>query len=305
VAKTRRTGRKKAGPSVGAAVDAFLSTLGNAGTARNYAGTLRALVTQLGADTPLAVLASPLAGAEVCSWFEARWGERGAATWNRNLDALRSAGRYWADQGWLETDLAQGLRRRKRPPDRALSRAEVETLLSRGDIALRDKTLWHMLYETAARISEVLSLDVPDLNLRTHQARVRRKGGAADVIVWQTGTARLLPRLLQGRNAGPLFLTERRARVALPVADLDPVSGRARLSYRRAAEVFEQATGGWALHQLRHSALTHAAEDGANTSTLLAYSGHTSVSSLARYTRISAEALTRWQESRDPGRRRR
>jgi integrase/recombinase XerC/integrase/recombinase XerD len=143
-------------------VDAFLSTLGNAGTARNYAGTLRALVTQLGTDTPLAVLASPLAGAEVSSWFERRWGERGAATWNRNLDTLRSAGRYWADQGWLETDLAKGLRRRKRLPDRtrALSRAEVETLLSRGDVALRDRTLWRMLYETAARISEVLSLDV-------------------------------------------------------------------------------------------------------------------------------------------------
>jgi len=36
----------------------------------------------------------------------------------------------------------------------------------------------------------------------------------------------------------------------------------------------------WALHQLRHSALTHAAEEGASTSTPLAYSGHTSVASL-------------------------
>lgn len=37
-------------------------------------------------------------------------------------------------------------------------------------------------------------------------------------------------------------------------------------------------TGGpWTLHQLRHSALTYAAEDGANTATLLAYSGHTSI----------------------------
>lgn len=46
-----------------------------------------------------------------------------------------------------------------------------------------------------------------------------------------------------------------------------------RLSYRRAAELFEQHTGGWTLHQLRHSALTHAAEVRANTSTLLSYSG--------------------------------
>jgi integrase/recombinase XerC/integrase/recombinase XerD len=56
---------------------------------------------------------------------------------------------------------------------------------------------------------------------------------------------------------------------------------------------------------VRHSALTHAAEDGANTSTLLAYSGHTSIASLARYTRVSPEALARWQQTRDPATRRR
>jgi integrase len=59
------------------------------------------------------------------------------------------------------------------------------------------------------------------------------------------------------------------------------------------------------LHQLRHSALTYAAEDGANTSTLLAYSGHTSVASLARYARVSPQALARWQETRDRAARRR
>lgn len=107
-----------------------------------------------------------------------------------------------------------------------------------------------------------------------------------------------------------MFLTERQARVELPPVDVDPDSGRARLSYRRAAETFEQATaklpgGSWTLHQLRHSALTHAAEDGANTSTLLAYSGHRSVASLARYTQVSPEALARWQQKRDPAARRR
>jgi hypothetical protein len=60
--------------------------------------------------------------------------------------------------------------------------------------------------------------------------KVTRKGSAVDIIVWQTGTARLLPRLLDGHTRGPVFLTGRRARVALPAADLDPVSGRARLS---------------------------------------------------------------------------
>ncbi|MFI6457024.1 hypothetical protein ACIBF6_36370 [Streptosporangium amethystogenes] len=47
------------------------------------------------------------------------------------------------------------------------------------------------------------------------------------------------------------------------------------------------------------------AEDGANTSTLLAYSGHTSVASLTRYARVSCEALARWQAGRDPAARKR
>jgi hypothetical protein len=59
---------------------------------------------------------------------------------------------------------------------------------------------------------------------------VRRKGGAVDVIVWQTGTARLLPRLFKGRKSGPVFLTDRKASVELPPGDIDPGSGRTGLT---------------------------------------------------------------------------
>ncbi|WP_326822096.1 tyrosine-type recombinase/integrase [Streptosporangium sp. NBC_01756] len=147
-------------------------------------------------------------------------------------------------------------------PDRtrAPGRAELDALFARPALGLRERTLYRLLYESAARAQEVLVLDVVDLDLdldlRNRRAKVRRKGGAAEVIVWSTTTAQL-------------------------------------------------AGGPWTLHQLRHSALTHAAEDGANTSTLLAYSDHTSVASLARYARVSPEALARWQEGRDPAARRR
>jgi integrase/recombinase XerC/integrase/recombinase XerD len=161
-----------------------------------------------------------------------------------------------------------------------------------------------LLYETAARSGEVLGLDIEDLDLPNHQARVMRKGGAQDVIVWQTGTARLLNKLVKGRKAGPVFLTDRRARVVLAPGDIDPASGKARLSYRQAEDLFKRATGGATLHQLRHSALTHAAEDGTSTPMLMARSGHTSVRSLVKYVRVSAEALRRHQEATDPARRR-
>ncbi|MFI6803131.1 tyrosine-type recombinase/integrase [Streptosporangium canum] len=127
------------------------------------------------------------------------------------------------------------MRRLKRRPveadrTRSLDRGEVAELLGREGIALRERPLWRLLYESAARSSEVLGLDVDELDLRNRRARVRRKGGAVDVVVWRTGTARLLPRLLDGRRTGPVFLTDRRARVELPPADVDAGSGKARLS---------------------------------------------------------------------------
>jgi integrase len=305
-----------AGPSLAEAIAGYLATLDHpetVGTRRVYGDTLAALRAELGTDRPVADLATPATAAQLTAWFTGRWSARAPATFNRNLDALRATVGYWHDQGFIDpgADPTRSLRRRGRAPDRtkALPRAQIEALLEREDLGLRERTLWRMLYETAARAGEGLALDVDELDLRNRCAKVRRKGSTVDVIVWQTATARLLPRLLRGRRSGPVFLTNRRARVQLPPGDLDPASGRARLSYRRAAELLEQATttcpgGPWTLHQLRHSALTHAAEAGANTATLLAYSGHTSVTSLARYARVSPEALGRWQQQRDPARRR-
>jgi integrase/recombinase XerC/integrase/recombinase XerD len=286
------------------AVSAYLATLGHAetkGTRRVYSGPLGALAARFGEGTD----PGQLDPAAVAEWFTGQWGERSAARWNGALNALQSASAYWAEQGWIAADPTVRLRRRKVAPDRdrALSRAEVEQLLTRPDVPLRDRLLWRMLYETAARSAEVLGLDVTDLDLPNRCARVRRKGGAMDVVVWQTGSARLLPRYLKGRADGPLFVTERRARVALPPGDLDS-RGRARLGYRQAEAVFKAASGGATLHQLRHSALSHAAEDGTSTPMLMARSGHTSVRSLVKYARVSAEALRAHQAATDPASRR-
>jgi integrase len=168
------------------------------------------------------------------------------------------------------------------------------------------------------RAEEILSLDITDLVPAGKRARVISKGGAIDWVHWRSGT----PRLLKGRTRGPVFLTDRRAPARTPALDVSPATGRARLSYRRAAELFERATrplahpelgneaelagrGGWTLHQLRHSALTHEAESGTNTPTLLARSRHASVRSLERYARPSVDAVARHVASGDPAARRR
>jgi hypothetical protein len=58
----------------------YLSTLDapeSAGTRRVYAGTLTALREHLGADHPVADLATPETTAQIVAWFTARWSQRG------------------------------------------------------------------------------------------------------------------------------------------------------------------------------------------------------------------------------------
>jgi integrase/recombinase XerD len=162
---------------------------------------------------------------------------------------------------WLLEDLAIDLEHRPEPADRtkAIPLAELERLWRREHVGVREKALWRLLYETAARASEALSINVEDLELDNKRVRVRSKGGDTDWLHFQTGSARLLPRLIAGRTRGPLFLTDRSPAPARAPAAVDrcPDTGRARLSYRRAEALFREASGGWTLHQLRHSALTH------------------------------------------------
>lgn len=184
----------------------------------------------------------------------------------------------------------------------------MEELLGRDGVALREQVLWRLLHESAARASEGLELDIKDLDLANRRARVWRKGCAIGTITWQTPTARLLPRFLHDRRTELLFLTERRVKGQavgqMPVQDLAP-DGRGRLSCRRAQERFLAASGRSKPHQIRHSERTHTAENGAQVPMLMAYSGHTSVSSVAKYPWISTERLGAWQDGRDPASRRR
>jgi integrase/recombinase XerC/integrase/recombinase XerD len=302
-----RLERHRSAVTVAGAIVAFLAEhqLGP-GSQRVYAGALLALQAHFGADTSLATLDETHSAKHLAGWFHRRYGRTAPATRVRQLAILRSACAFWRQRAWLVTDPTAGLERPKVAVDRtrAVTREQIASLWRRDDAALRERTLWRLLYETAARANEILSLDIQDLDLPNKRARVRSKGGATEWVFWQTGAALLLPRLLAGRNTGPVFLADRQPTRAVPSVDLCPVTGHARLSYRRAAELFSMATGGWTLHQLRHSALTHAAEDGTNTPILLARSRHASVRSLERYARPGPEAVARHVAEHDPARRR-
>ncbi|MEV1248702.1 hypothetical protein ACIBO2_56780 [Nonomuraea sp. NPDC050022] len=128
--------------------------------------------------------------------------------------------------------------------------------------------------------------------------------------------ARILPRLLTGRTAGPVFLADRRAPTsgcrAPATGDVCPVTGRGRPSYPRAEYLFKTATAqldphrqGWTLHQLRHSALQHLAQAGRTAPELQAKSRHLHLASLGRYVQLGEETSARITAEADPVQRRR
>jgi integrase/recombinase XerD len=258
---------------------------------------------------PLTAIDDP-ALPEVPAELAARADEMDADTVNRELSIARKAIGWWQRQEWIESDPTIGIERRPAPPDRTKALAEEQiAALWRLDVSLREKTFWKMLYESAARADEVLCLNVEDLYPQDKRGRVTAKGGAIEWIHWQSGTAQLLPRLIARRTRGPLFLTDRKAPAGTPTLDVCSETGRARLSYRRAEEIFEENTrllasplaspediedlNGWTLHRLRHSALTHDAEGGISTPMLLTHSRHASVRPLERYARLSVDAVAR------------
>ncbi len=320
-----------AGPqSYAAAVDRYLTAAGiSQGSARvyrisltNWCWLLAGEPTPLGPSRrgakPPALALGVLDDPNMPERLAERAAERADAvdtdTVNRELSVVRKAVTWWRRQGWITADPTLGMGRRPTPPDKTKALAENQiAALWHLEVPLRDKTLWKLLYESAARADEVLCLNVEDLFTADKRGKTTAKGGAIEWIHWQSGTAQLLPQLIAGRRSGPLFLTERRAPDAAPSLDVCPVTGRARLSYRRAEEIFEQGTRllanpladkdqadeleGWTLHRLRHSALTHDAESGTSTPMLLARSRHASV---RPWNATPAPASTPWPDTSPP-----
>uniref|UniRef100_UPI003F499F59 hypothetical protein n=1 Tax=Nonomuraea sp. CA-252377 TaxID=3240003 RepID=UPI003F499F59 len=128
-------------------------------------------------------------------------------------------------------------------------------------------------------------------------------------------TARLLPRLLNGRTRGPAFLADWRAPASGPRA-----CGRRHLPRHQARPpvlltcripVQDRLRGagphgqGWTLHQLRHSALQHLAQAGRTAPELQAKSRHQHLASLGRYVRPGEETSARITAEHAPAARRR
>ena len=127
-------------------------------------------------------------------------------------------------------------------------------------------------------------------------------------ITWGTDTAHLLPRLIAGRQRGPLFLSGYRPGphrlAATDPRDICPETGRARLGYDRARILLARYADGLRLHQLRHSSATHLGEANVSANVIMAKTGHKSLRSVQRYVKPGLAAVHAATETLSSSRRR-
>jgi integrase/recombinase XerD len=118
-------------PTIASAVAAFLVEHDlSSGSQRVYAGALRTLQDDLGADTALALLDKPGAPERFAAWFHGRYDRTAPATRVRQLAILRSACAFWRRRAWLSTDPTVALERPNIRVDRtrALTRDQLAAL---------------------------------------------------------------------------------------------------------------------------------------------------------------------------------
>ncbi len=213
----------------------------------------------------------------------------------RILSTVRSFHRYLAEEGLVDTDAA----REVKPPKlglrlpKAISIDEMERLLTAtgGDdpLALRDRALLEMLYATGARISELVGLNVDDVQ-DGDMIRVTGKGSKQRIVpVGSYARTALDAYLVRVR---PLFSARGRATPALFLG-----SRGLRLSRQGAWLVIQAAASRAGLpthispHTFRHSFATHLLQGGADVRVVQDLLGHSSVATTQLYTHVTADAL--------------
>jgi integrase/recombinase XerC len=280
------------------AITAFLDYLANERqssphTTRSYEDDLSQFSSYLaetlgeGAD-PTAVDARRLRSYSV--WLNAKG--YAAATVARRLASLRSFYRYQRRRGVIDADPAGGLRNPKQPRrlPKLLGVEDVIRLLEAiptgTDLGLRDRAMFETLYGGGLRVSELVGLDLADLDLGEGLVRVLGKGRrerlcpiGPEATSW---IGRWLPLRRPGRvDETAVFLNHRGTR----------------LSTRSVGRLLENHLLGLGLdpasspHTLRHSFATHLLDRGADLRSVQELLGHRNLTTTQIYTHVSGERL--------------
>jgi len=217
----------------------------------------------------------------------------------RKLSALRAFGRYMKREGWIEFDpsaLAVAPKREQKVPAH-LTVDEMSRLLEMPDtttpLGRRDRAWLELFYASGLRLSELVGLDLEDVNLSARMVRVMGKGGKERIVPFNASArtaiaAWLKDRQLLTRSQKPgarspnaLFVNSRGARL----------TGR---SVQRFVSRYVAACStrfGISPHALRHSFATHLLSAGADLRAIQELLGHVQLSTTQRYTHVNAAQL--------------
>lgn len=206
---------------------------------------------------------------------------RAPSTVARRLNALAGFYRYAVDEGLLDRSPLAGVRRPKvseLSPNLGLDRDELRALLAAGhQSGPRDHALASLLVLNGLRISETLRVDVADVDQERghHTLRLNRKGGARQTVALAPRTATAIAELLDGRDAGPLFVTRTGRRLDRHAAA--KVVGK----LARRAGITKRISP----HSCRHGFVTAALDAGVSLRDVQDAAGHADPRTTRRYDR--------------------
>jgi tyrosine recombinase XerC len=226
------------------------------------------------------------------------------ASASRKLSALRTFMRYLKREGWIETDpaaLAVSPKREHRVPAH-LSVDEMSRLLEMPDttapLGRRDRAILELFYASGLRLSELVGLDLDDVNLSARMVRVMGKGSKERLVPFNETTRGTIQAWLKDRAA--LRNARPNAQGAKPKSQSEPlfVNARgARLTGRSVQRLVARYVGacstrfGISPHALRHSFATHLLQAGADLRAIQELLGHVQLSTTQRYTHVNAAQL--------------
>lgn len=222
-----------------------------------------------------------------------------ATTLGRHISATRSFTAWLTRRGMVPADPGIRLRTPKagRRLPRVLTRVQIDGMLERlqsaaadGDpTALRDLAIVELLYASALRVSELVGLDLSDVDAEARTLRVLGKGAKERVVPYGAPAARALDAYLAG---GRTTLATEASGSALLLGARGGRLGTRTVYELIARELWEiPGTGPAGPHTLRHTAATHLLDGGADLRIVQELLGHASLATTQLYTHVSAERL--------------
>lgn len=218
------------------------------------------------------------------------------STTARKLATLRSFYKFLIRRGQLSVNPLSTIRtpKQERRLPKCLDLEQVQKLLDapgEGDIlCIRDKAMLEVLYSSGIRVSELVDLEVQDIDLTEGVLRVRGKGRKDRLTPIGSQAILALKRYFAARQADSRMNTQYTHKVFLNKHG-QPLSTR---SVRRKLDKYLTIAGldpGISPHTLRHSFATHLLNNGADLRSVQELLGHQSLSTTQVYTHLTTRHM--------------